>query len=105
MPIYLPERFPLLLGPDGKARFNYGKVIDIFVGAVWNFIIFFFFCGPEISLEERDEGADSSIFGETRRVRCEFSGNRAASIPEIGDMNDRRGVKQKKFSWTTLPRK
>lgn len=29
------ERFPLPPGPDGDERFDYGRVIGIFCGAVW----------------------------------------------------------------------
>lgn len=71
------ERFPLPPGPDGKKRFNYGKVIAIFMGAVWAFILFFLFWGPEMSQEERDEEAEAAKRLERLRVD-------GVSLAEIG---------------------
>ena len=51
------EKYPLPPGPDGVERFNYGKVIGIFMGAIWAGQIFFLFLGPEMSEEERAEYA------------------------------------------------
>jgi SHS family lactate transporter-like MFS transporter len=72
------ERYPLPAGPDGKARFNYGKVIAIFMGAVWAFILFFLFWGPEMSQEEREEEAEASL----RLEQLRASG---ISLAEIGE--------------------
>lgn len=55
------ERFPLPPGAHGKKRFDYGKVMAIFMGAVWAFMLFFLFWGPEMSQEERDEEAEASM--------------------------------------------
>ena len=71
------ERFPLPPGPDGKKRFNYGKVIAIFMGAVWAFVLFFLFWGPEMSQEERDEEAEAAQRLERLRVE-------GVSLAEIG---------------------
>lgn len=71
------ERYPLPAGPDGTKRFNYGKVIAIFMGAVWAFILFFLFWGPEMSQEERDEEAQAAQHLE--RLRAE-----GVSLEEIG---------------------
>lgn len=48
------ERFPLP-PKDGVARFDYGRVIGIFMGAVWAYLLIFLFFGPEMSEEERAE--------------------------------------------------
>lgn len=71
------ERYPLPPGPDGKARFDYGRVIAIFLGAVWAFILFFLFWGPEMSQEERDEEAEAAL--RLERLRAE-----GVSLAEIG---------------------
>ncbi|KAJ5197890.1 uncharacterized protein N7498_007007 [Penicillium cinerascens] len=71
------ERFPLPPGPDGKKRFNYGKVIAIFMGAVWAFLLFFLFWGPEMSQEERDEEAEAAKNLERLRVE-------GVSLADIG---------------------
>ncbi|KAM5440763.1 hypothetical protein McanMca71_001364 [Microsporum canis] len=49
------EKFPLPDGPHGKKRFDYGKVMAIFMGAVWVFLLILLLLGPEMSQEERDE--------------------------------------------------
>ncbi|KAJ5797627.1 uncharacterized protein N7503_006923 [Penicillium pulvis] len=71
------ERFPLPAGPDGNKRFDYGKVIAIFMGAVWAFMMFFLFWGPEMSQEERDEEAEASL--RLEQLRAE-----GVSLAEIG---------------------
>lgn len=70
-------RYPLPPGPDGMKRFNYGKVMGIFMGAVWVFMLFFLFWGPEMSQEERDEQAEAALSFE--RLRAE-----GVSLAEIG---------------------
>ncbi|KAI0485731.1 carboxylic acid transporter [Xylaria cf. heliscus] len=50
------ERFPLP-PKDGVSRYDYGKVIWIFVVAVWIYILIFLFLGPEMTQEERAEHA------------------------------------------------
>ncbi|KAJ5965430.1 hypothetical protein N7481_012144 [Penicillium waksmanii] len=72
------ERYPLPAGPDGKKRFDYGKVIAIFMGAVWAFILFFLFWGPEMSQEEREEEAQASLRLEELRAS-------GVSLAEIGE--------------------
>jgi SHS family lactate transporter-like MFS transporter len=71
------ERFPLPPGAHGKKRFDYGKVIAIFMGAVWAFMLFFLFWGPEMSQEERDEEAEDSM--RLEQLRAE-----GVSLAEIG---------------------
>ncbi|KUI73915.1 hypothetical protein VM1G_09604 [Cytospora mali] len=46
------ERFPLE-PKNGIKRYDYGKVIGIFMGAVWAYDLRFLFLGPEISDEEK----------------------------------------------------
>lgn len=71
------ERFPLPPGPDGEERFNYGRVIGIFCGAVWAFIFVFVLVGPEMTQEERDEGAEEARQYERMREQ-------GVSLREIG---------------------
>lgn len=72
------ERYPLPPAPDGTKRFDYGKVIAIFLGAVWAYILFFLFWGPEMTQEERDEEAEES-------KRLENLRRQGASLQEIGE--------------------
>lgn len=76
------ERFPLPPGKGGKKRFDYGRVIAIFMGAVWAFILFFLFWGPEMSQEERDEEAAAAM--RLERLRAE-----GVSLAEIGQQQFR----------------
>lgn len=70
------QRYPLPPA-HGMKRFDYGKVMAIFMGAVWAFQLFFLFWGPEMSQEERDEEAEAALYLE--RLRAE-----GASLAEIG---------------------
>ncbi|KAJ5594107.1 uncharacterized protein N7459_000315 [Penicillium hispanicum] len=70
------ERYPLSPGPGEKKSFDYGKVIAIFMGAVWAFIVFFLFWGSKMSQEERDE-AEAAL--RLERLRAE-----GVSLAEIG---------------------
>ena len=54
------ERYALPSGLMGRSSLNHGKVIAIFMGAVWAFILFFLFWGPEMSQEERDKEAEAA---------------------------------------------
>ncbi|KAF3481590.1 carboxylic acid transporter [Arthroderma uncinatum] len=49
------EKFPLPAGPHGKKRFDYGRVMALFMGAVFAFLFILLLLGPEMSQEERDE--------------------------------------------------
>lgn len=71
------ERFPLPDGPLGKKRFDYGKVMAIFMGAVWVFLLVLLFLGPEMSQEERDE--EEAAARELERLRRE-----GKTLEEIG---------------------
>ncbi|KAK2794205.1 hypothetical protein FQN51_000906 [Onygenales sp. PD_10] len=55
------ERYPLPDSARGMKRFNYGKVIAIFMGAVWAYMFILLFLGPEMSQEEREEEAEQSM--------------------------------------------
>lgn len=71
------EQFPLPRAANGTKRFDYGKVIAIFMGAVWAYLLVFLFLGPEMSQEERDEEAHAAKqFEELRR--------QGVSLAEIG---------------------
>lgn len=54
----LGERFPLAPAADGASRYNYGKVIVIFLGAVYAYVILLTFVGPEFF------GRDLSVFND-----------------------------------------
>lgn len=74
------ERFPLPPGPAGVERFDYGKVIAIFIGSVWAYVFFFLFIGPELSQEERGEMADIS---QPRGVTLDYSAKESAEHVKI----------------------
>ncbi|KAK5123664.1 hypothetical protein LTR85_002300 [Meristemomyces frigidus] len=71
------ERFPLPPSRTGKARYDYGKVIGIFLGAVWAYILLFVFLGPEMTQEERNK--EAIIAEEFEEMRA-----RGVSLAEIG---------------------
>lgn len=71
------ERFPLAPTASGKKRYDYGKVIGIFLGAVWAYILLFVFAGPEMSQEGRDEEAELTL--EFERMRAQ-----GVSLADIG---------------------
>lgn len=88
------ERFPLPAGPTEKKRFNYGKFIAIFMGAVWAFILFFLFWGLEMSQEERDEEAEAALRLERLRAQGvslaeiyqqQFRGKEVDDLAELED--------------------
>ncbi|KAH0551405.1 hypothetical protein GP486_007379 [Trichoglossum hirsutum] len=70
----LGERFPLPDGPKGLRRYQYGKVICIFMGCVYVYVILLTFIGPEYrgrpmnAREDRDLAAAA-----TGRDQAEFS--------------------------------
>lgn len=61
------ERFPLPPDKNGFARYDYGKVIGIFLGVVWVFMAIVTFLGPEMSEEERAECSASADYLEKLR--------------------------------------
>ncbi|KAF2462003.1 carboxylic acid transporter [Lineolata rhizophorae] len=71
------ERYPLPPAADGTERFDYGTVIGIFIGAVWAYLFFFLFFGPEMTPEEREERAAEAIEFENLRKQ-------GVSMREIG---------------------
>ena len=82
------ERYPLPPGPEGDKRFDYGRVIAIFMGAVWAYMFFFLILGPEMSQEERDEEAEAAA--ELERLRLE-----GVSLIHIGEKNATKDVEDK----------
>ncbi|KAI1812725.1 carboxylic acid transporter [Poronia punctata] len=81
------ERFPLP-SKDGVERFNYGKVIGIFMAAVWVFLLILIFFGPEMSEEERDEyGAAANYIEKMRKqgVSLVEIGARGANLSESSE--------------------
>ena len=71
------ERFPLPPSKTGEKRYDYGKVIGIFLGAVWAYIFFFVFFGPEMTQDERNEEAQVVLSLEDQR-------RAGVSLQEIG---------------------
>ncbi|OJJ48572.1 hypothetical protein ASPZODRAFT_130643 [Penicilliopsis zonata CBS 506.65] len=63
------DRYPLPALADGTARYNYGKVIAIFLGAVWAYIFVFLLVGPEMTQEERDAEIEEARQLETLRAQ------------------------------------
>lgn len=54
-----------------------GRVIAIFAGAVWAYILLFVFLGPEMTQEERDE--EAALTNEFEQMRAQ-----GVSLAEIG---------------------
>lgn len=76
------ERYPLPPLPNGTKRYDYGRVIGIFLGAVWAYMLFFLFMGPEMTPEERAVMAEEAReFEELRRV--------GTNLHEIGERRAR----------------
>ncbi|KFY91403.1 hypothetical protein V498_05487 [Pseudogymnoascus sp. VKM F-4517 (FW-2822)] len=71
------ERYPLPPSATEAHRFDYAKVIGIFMGAVWAYDAFVLFIGPEMSQEEREEEAEASL--EFERLRRD-----GMSLAEVG---------------------
>lgn len=75
------ERYPLppkCTAGECTERFDYGRVIAIFMGAVWAWMILFTFLGPEMSEQERREHAEHAKNLENLRKR-------GMSLVEIGE--------------------
>ncbi|OBT84342.1 hypothetical protein VE02_07267 [Pseudogymnoascus sp. 03VT05] len=75
------QRYPLPPSATEASRFDYAKVIGIFMGAVWAYDAFVLFIGPEMSQQEREEEAEASL--EFERLR-----QGGMSLAEVGQ---RRG--------------
>jgi SHS family lactate transporter-like MFS transporter len=79
------ERFPLPPAANGTKRYDYGRVIGIFLGAVWAYILLFLFIGPEMTTEERKEmAAESAEFEELSRI--------GTTMQEIGERRAREKI-------------
>ncbi|KAI0407971.1 carboxylic acid transporter [Xylaria palmicola] len=82
------ERYPLPPTADGVERYDYGRVIAIFMGAVWGYMIICLFFGPEMSQEERAEYASATELIEDMRkegVSLAKIGARKAKLAASGD--------------------
>ncbi|KIW99720.1 uncharacterized protein Z518_11133 [Rhinocladiella mackenziei CBS 650.93] len=74
------ERYPL--PPyNGIERFDYGKVIAIFMGAVWAYQALFLFLGPEMSEAERAEYAAQA--NELERLRKQGVGLKDIGVERV----------------------
>ncbi|KAG8162916.1 hypothetical protein KVR01_007394 [Diaporthe batatas] len=82
------ERFPLE-PKNGVKRFDYGKVIGIFMGIVWVIDLVLLFLGPEMSEQERQEYAASA--NESERLR-----KSGVSLADIGAEKAKAVVLQEK---------
>ncbi|KAI1426300.1 carboxylic acid transporter [Xylaria sp. FL1777] len=85
------ERFPLS-PKDGVERYDYGKVIAIFMAAVWVYMLIFLFFGPEMSQEERAEyGAEADHIEKMRKdgVSLDEIGANKAKLAFPGDESPR----------------
>lgn len=70
-------RYPLPPTSTGVKRFDYGKVIAIFMGTIWAYLLLFLFLGPEMGQDERAEFARQAVEFETLRAE-------GVSLKEIG---------------------
>lgn len=84
------ERYPIAPGPNGEERYDYGKVIGIFLGAVWAYILLFVFLGPEMTQEERNQEAAATLEFEELRAQ-------GVSLQEIGQNRVRMEGKSEKL--------
>ncbi|KAI0517292.1 carboxylic acid transporter [Xylaria bambusicola] len=85
------ERFPLP-PKDGVHRYDYGKVIAVFMAAVWVYMLVFLLLGPEMSQEERDEYAAEAHHIERMRkegVNLSEIGANKAKMTVLGDESSR----------------
>jgi len=98
------ERFPIAercVAGVCTPRFDYGRVIGIFIGAVYAWMIVFLFIGPEMTEHERREYAvttddleDLRKQGKSlqeigkERARAAFEGERRLSAVAKGSMSD-----------------
>ncbi|KUI58337.1 hypothetical protein VP1G_05589 [Cytospora mali] len=89
------ERFPLE-PKNGVKRYDYGKVIGIFMGAVWAYDLLFLFLGPEIN-EEKNAGfaAEANELEALRRA--------GVSLAEIGAERARASRLEKQAAYTEQP--
>ncbi|KAI1368875.1 carboxylic acid transporter [Xylaria arbuscula] len=81
------ERFPLP-PKNGVDRYDYGKVIAIFMAAVWIYQLIFLLLGPEMSQEERAEYAAEADHIEKMRkegVKLADIGANKAKLAALGD--------------------
>ncbi|KAK0357105.1 hypothetical protein LTR02_001031 [Friedmanniomyces endolithicus] len=80
------ERFPLAPTKAGVKRYDYGKVLGIYAGAVWAYILLFVFLGPEMTQDERNEEAALVLQFEELRAQgvslLDIGAGRAKNIDE-----------------------
>ncbi|KAH8156734.1 hypothetical protein CIB48_g11509 [Xylaria polymorpha] len=85
------ERFPLP-PKNGVGRYDYGKVIAIFMAAVWVYILIFLLLGPEMTQEERAEyGAAADQIEKMRKEGVSLAdiGAERAKLATLGDESSR----------------
>ncbi|KAI1745617.1 carboxylic acid transporter [Xylaria scruposa] len=91
------ERFPLS-PKDGVKRYDYGKVIAIFMAAVWVYMLIFLFFGPEMTQEERAEyGAAADQIEKMRKdgVSLAEIGAGRAKLATLADESPRLNYSEK----------
>ena len=57
----LGENYPLPKTPSGASRYNYGKVIAIFMGAVFAYVLLITFVGPEYKDRDLDDNEETAL--------------------------------------------
>lgn len=83
------ERFPLP-PKNGVERFDYGKVIAIFMAAVWVYMLVFLLLGPEMSQEERAEyGAAADRIEKLRKQGVSLADIGAQTAAKLSDENEK----------------
>ncbi|KAF2968763.1 hypothetical protein GQX73_g4789 [Xylaria multiplex] len=90
------ERFPLS-PKDGIKRYDYGKVIGIFMAAVWVYMLIFLLLGPEMSQEEKIEyGAASDNIVKMRKEGVSLAeiGAERAKLIALSDLEKSTDVEQ-----------
>ncbi|EGP88750.1 uncharacterized protein MYCGRDRAFT_38280 [Zymoseptoria tritici IPO323] len=80
------EEFPLPPSATGTKRYDYGKVIGIFMGAACGLIVILILLGPEMTQEERDE--EALLVHESEEMRAN-----GRSLAEIGRSRTEAGEK------------
>lgn len=85
----IDEQFPLPPA-NGVKRYDYGRVIGIFMGAVFAYMLLFLFFGPEMSEEERAEYSAAADHAE--RLRKD-----GVSLAEIGAQRAKAGARGSRY--------
>jgi MFS transporter, SHS family, lactate transporter len=92
------ERFPLPPSAKGVKRYEYGKVICIFMGCVYAYVILLTVLGPEYRGRFFDVGHDDDMREATGGER--FYGDKGDAVPrrsELVDEDLEKGSKEEKI--------